>query len=326
MFTTTLILCAGLAFQATPPRQDSDLDLQQKLDAARFTYTAQSMTPVRAEKIDTLMRDLTTASGGRLEAQPAVATPNAVLFRGETDHSAMLHVDRNTGGFVFSRGFDGMRGDASTPDLPKQDVAVLAATAVLGDLGLMPAGLGREVIVEHVGGVNMGVHGEDGANQDFEKLVTVRFARVLDGLSVQGRGSRIVVNLAEQGRLFGLVHRWQGFDARPIEARDKLTVSEIRQIAQRRLAIAAGEAKDAQLESVEIVLFDDGRGVLEPALHVVTQMTYESIRTDEIGTETVETVQNPFDFYIPVLRDARAHYPFRADLQQNATARPMNDR
>lgn len=326
MFTTTLVILAGLALQTTPA-QDQDLSLQQKLDAARHTYTAPRVELMTAQKAQALAIDLTEKSGGRLEATPSVATEQDILFRGETDASALLHVDKATGGFVFSRGFDGMRGDNATPGLPAKTDSVQLAVSVLSDLGLMPTGLGQNVVVEHIGGVNMGVHNEDGTTDDFEKLRTVRFARVQDGLKVEGRGSRLVVNLAEQGRLFGLVHRWQAFQGREIGAAEKLTVDEVRELAARQIRIASGDAKSTTLESIELVLFDDGQGNMEPALHVVTQMTYASKEIDSVtGAESDRDVTNPFDFFIPVLRDSKANFPHTKDLAQRKIAQPMLDR
>ncbi|MEQ8763530.1 MAG: hypothetical protein RL885_06365 [Planctomycetota bacterium] len=323
MITTTLAILASLAIQTTPGQ---DLNIQQKLDAARHTYTAPKVQLMTAEKAQALSIDLTEQSGGRLEVTPSVDSATDILFRGETDRSAMLHVDKNTGGFVFSRGFDGMRDDNGTPGLPAKNTSVQVAVNLLNDLGLMPAGFGQSVVVEHVGGVNMGVHNEDGTTEDFEKLRTVRFARVQDGLKVEGRGSRLVVNLAEQGRLFGLVHRWQPFQGRALTAAEKLTVDEVREQAARQIRIASGDAKQATLESIELVLFDDGQGNMEPALHIVTQMTYASKEIDVTGAEIDRDVTNPFDFFIPVLRDSKANFPHTKDLAQRKVAQPMMDR
>ena len=105
------------------------------------------------------------------------------------------------------------------------------AARLLKDLGVMPGRVG-EMVLEHVGGLDMGVHRTDGTTELFKKLVTVRFSRQLDGLPVEGPGSRIIVRMGSGGELAGLIRRWNEFTSQPLAASDTLGMREIQTLAR----------------------------------------------------------------------------------------------
>ncbi len=175
------------------------------------------------------------------------------------------------------------------------------------NLAFLPAK--EERVVAHVGGMDMGVHRRDGSTDTYKKLVTVRFERKLDGLPVQG-ASRVVINLGEEGELTSLVLNWNKVEGRTLSSDELQDDIEIRGALESYLLANAKNAEKIVVKKSELVLYDDG-SVIEPAIYVVAQLSYNS------GTSAGQTqrYENPYDFYIPVLKDFKASYPFMADTK-----------
>jgi len=84
---------------------------------------------------------------------------------------------------------------------------------------------------------------------------------------------------------------------------------EIRRVIERRLLRTADQAGRITVQKAELVLFDDGRGVIEPAIYVVAAAQYP-------GPERADgDVEIPIDFYVPVLLKSMGYYPFRQDAE-----------
>ena len=62
--------------------------------------------------------------------------------------------------------------------------------------------------------------------------------------------------------------------------------------------------KDAikiKFNKIDLVLYDDGKGIIEPAYHIETQLFYKNKK---------DSYNEPFDFYVPILKKPHAFYPF----------------
>ncbi|MBI3365153.1 MAG: hypothetical protein HY033_09625 [Ignavibacteriae bacterium] len=141
-------------------------------------------------------------------------------YKGIKDPSAILNVNLRNGDITINKGMAVYRQDSSTKALPKGDAALRIAKEYLQKLNFLDEE--KNMVVAHVGGVNMGVHSEQGKGEVYEKFTTVRFNRMLNGIPVFGH-SRIILELAEEGSLHGIIRQWPPLSATPVKGESLLS-------------------------------------------------------------------------------------------------------
>ena len=93
------------------------------------------------------------------------------------------------------------------PQLPAKGEAISLAEHFLNDNKLSPRNK-NELKVVNVGGLrSSSVIDGKRAGPIIDKLVTVRYGRVIDNLPVVGPGSKIVVNLGNNGEVMGVIRQ-----------------------------------------------------------------------------------------------------------------------
>jgi len=261
--------------------------------------------------LDSRMRDLAERMGGSAEMpfntdDVARLDQTRMSMRNSEDPSAVFEYDRRTGNFLFNAGLMKMRDDSSTPDLPRQSELAELAQRHLQEFGLDVNT--REMNVAHLGGLNMAIPDGNGGSTVFEKLKSVRFERVMDGLPVEG-DTRLIVQLGEGGSLAGMVYQWPNFGrGQEISQRLMADPQDMQQQALETVQAMAADTERAWLTAVDLVLYDDGRGFMEPAYHVVLN------RMIDLGEG--EPAMIPYDFYLPVLSEPRAFFPFMEQAER----------
>ncbi|MEW6747291.1 MAG: hypothetical protein AB1486_31560 [Planctomycetota bacterium] len=309
----------GMTAASFANNNDPFAPLQSELQKVRFSY-ASNDSGLPGNETARIAQALCHAGGVQLERVALERVTPRVEYRSELDRSAIFELDTATGDLLFNKGYGNLRGEESTPNLPSPEIAPRLAIELLHELGVTPA-QASEMKLDHVGGVNMGAHREDGSTEIFQKLVTVRFGRMLDGLPVDGPGSRIVVRMSSGGQLAGLIRRWYEVSPRMLSASEMFSLAEIRTIAQACIAKASLDAVESEIKSAELVLFDDGHGVIEPAVYVTSQFTFQAYHKTASGGGELKTFTNPYDFYVPVLRRPQAQFPF----MNEGVPRPAGD-
>ncbi|HWR01649.1 MAG TPA: hypothetical protein VN371_07260 [Chlorobaculum sp.] len=239
-------------------------------------------------------------------------TGGRYVFTAENDRSAIFDIDPATGSFLLNFGLKKYTNEHSTLNLPSATQAPEIARKRLAETGQLPAN-GKEIVVTHVGGLDMAVAKYEFKPLTFKKLVTVQFGRVLNGLPVQGPGSRIVVNLGEDGVLAGLIRNWPEVQSKKVARSALKSNALIRKEIFQQLRTTAGDAKETFIRKASLVLYDDGRGVIEPAIFVVADARY-------VGPKNEPLVNNPVDFYVPVLKRPEALYPYMKSRNANPPA------
>ncbi len=308
---TTIVTALLLTSAIAAPAQAQSLT--EMINSANTSYNATETEAFSYSQTSLITSRLLEQSQMQMSASPMTVDGQA-FFHSASDPTAMLHVDTLTRSILFSKGTGDIGGAESTPALPTKEDAPALARTLLNELELAPAAA-QEMIVEHVGGLSMGVQSPDGEQQIFEKLRTVRFGRELGGQRVVGRGSRVVVQLGESGEMRGIVHRWNEVVANSIAPEAKLSAPEVRQMIRERLDSAASHAKSVEFTSAEVVLYDDGLGVVEPVIRVEVQLTIATETKDEKGDALQRDIVNPLDFFVPILRNPKADLPFVKDLR-----------
>lgn len=244
--------------------------------------------------------------------KPALLEDNRLALIGTEDSSASFEVDRLTGNFLFESGMSKYSGDYSTPNLPKDSQLEKLAMRTLEQYRLKVDP--NELKVAHIGGLNMSAANGKDKPEIYEKLKTIRYERVLNGLTVMG-DSRLVMHFGEQAELAGLI-----FQLPVIESAQKLppklirTPKDLQAQALEELSAMAKKAERARLTKVDLVLYDDGLGVMEPAYHLVMERM--------ILLDDDEPSMIPYDLYLPVSRKPIALFPH----MDNALFIPEDDR
>ena len=64
------------------------------------------------------------------------------------------------------------------------------------------------------------------------------------------------------------------------------------------------------MKFTDLVLYDHGNGVIEPAIHVVGDMHYEVKVVSGPTVGEIRRLDVPYDTFIPVLKSYKGHYPF----------------
>ncbi len=318
--TTAFVVPTLLAASTLAGGSQAPQSITEMINSANVSYTSTSTEAFSAAQTDEISGRLLSISKTPMAASPLTLDGQA-LFHSDNDPTAMLHIDTQTRTIVFNKGIGDISDHASTPALTTVEAAPQVAKSLLEELQLSPENA-DELRVEHVGGLNMGLEGADGETQVFEKVRTVRFGRELGGMKVIGPGSRIVVQLGQEGQMRGVVRRWNEVVSAPIAPESKFSAEQIREMITFRLAGAASEAQGIEFQSAEVVLFDDGKGVIEPAIRVEVELTFETEFRAEDGTTQQREVKNPLDFFVPILRNPKAEMPFTKDIRMNAVATP----
>ena len=220
---------------------------------------------------------------------------NLLLYRNPSDESGICYIDLTTGKIFFNKGMASYLDMGETPNLPKDAEAQMIAKTHLTTLKLYPS---TGVILHHIGGVGMAIHEEDGTDYDYSKMVVVYENRVLDGLQVVG-SSRIVTGLGTGGELVSLGWCWVDAPSVTIGASDILDGAGIRDRITTQLLEAFANADYIEVQEQELIYYDDGNGVIEPALKVMGIVTPQG-----------ETKSESLDWIVSILKTAHAIYPF----------------
>lgn len=304
-------LAVNYLASATPIRIEA-----QKL----HVYSVKRAKPLDDEALRATVKRVEENAGASLERISELKgnIENKAWFRSAKDPSAVLRIDTHSGDLLLNGGLASYSGEGDTPGLPEGDEAAKLALAQAEKLFPLPQR--EELVLAHVGGLNLGIHREDGTTALYRKLVNVRFNRKLGDLPVLGR-SRLSVQLGERGRLQGMVRRWPEVEAHEVRAEELLPSDAIAKSLEARLRGEAHGATRAVVKSTELVLYDSGE-VIEPAIHIVASLHYEVPVVNSRVVGERRRLDVPYDSFEPVLKSTKAHYPFQHSVE---AARAIHD-
>jgi hypothetical protein len=204
---------------------------------------------------DSIAQRIWEETGESLVLDEQAAEENFQVYK-TIDNSAICKIDRLTGD-VFYRKYNKFEGSA--PGLPGKGKARAVAQKYLMSLGMYKNEMNDAVINT----LNEAVY--DGqTTRTYEKMRVVTFTRKLGGIPVRG-ASRAAVMLGANGELEGLVVRWMPVKAKKIKG--KVARSQLRSHVKAKLNARKIE-NDVVVKKADLIIFDDGKGVMEPMLHV----------------------------------------------------------
>lgn len=267
-----------------------------------MAYQAVPVERVTQKRARNILQNFQEKSSAAMRFERVRNLKGRFLFTSSQDPSAVFDINRQTGSFLLNFGLKKYSNEGSTRNLPSSGNAPELARKYLEETGILPKNE-KEIVLAHVGGLNMAVAKDGKRKGNYKKLVTVQFSRVLNGMPVQGPGSRLLVHLGEQGSLAGMIKNWSDVKAVPVTKAEKKNDQVIQREIQDRLRRMAGQALDIKIEKSSMVLYDDGLGRIEPAMYVLAMARYEGP-----GREGV--VEIPVDFYVPFLKQPKALFPY----------------
>lgn len=225
-------------------------------DTALIKDTFKAVLPdLDFARADRIAQNIWAYTGESLVLDEQADEENAQVYK-TIDNSAICKIDRLTGD-IFYRKYNKFEGSA--PGLPSKGNAKGIAKRHLMALGLYKKGMGNPV----VNTLNQAVY--DGqTTQTFEKMRVVTFTRKLGGIPVLG-ASRAAVMLGANGELEGLVVRWM--DVKSQKVKDKIAKSQLKAHIKAKLNARKIES-DVVVKKANLIIFDDGKGNMEPMLHL----------------------------------------------------------
>ncbi|MEA3477564.1 MAG: hypothetical protein U9R60_05260 [Bacteroidota bacterium] len=236
-----------------------------------------ALTDVQIKEIGEMLIAYTN-SGLKLDDRYMDKVNGRFCFRGDDkgDSTANFDIDPVGGSFIFNKEIEGYYGEENTKGLPDEYYATILSEKHLEELGLLPEDFRENMTLVHLGGLRMATVGKDGLSAEYDKMVTVTYGRKLDGICVKG-ASRIVVNMGNYGELAGLVWNWPKLERKEVLAKNIIAPKNRRhQIGQQLQSLYANSnVESISINEVKIVLYDDGKGDIEPAMFVLGEVTQE---------------------------------------------------
>jgi len=234
-----------------------------------FIYRFQQTEPATIDTSRSYLKQfLPTETTARL----AIPEDNIVRYVSEKDVNTTFEHNVVTGDVNFSRNFSRYLGNF-VPKLPTPDAAVKVATEFLKQNRLLPANP-EELKVAHVGGLrttSVLATGKPGPVVD--KLVTISFARELNGVPVIGAGSKVIINVGDGGEIIGVSRRWRELD-KPVRltGNDILSEKEAVELSQRQILSEFGEKSRVEILQTQIAYFDNNGATLQPVFAFQTKV------------------------------------------------------
>lgn len=210
---------------------------------------------------------------GTSDLQVAHRTEDTIYLVSKDDSTRLEH-NLATGEFRFERGLSRYLGDFA-PKLPSRDEAVRASYDFLKQNGILPQRT-EELKLAHVGGLRaQGVVDGKNAGPIVDKLITLSYSRVIDGVPVVGPGSKVVVNIGEGGEVVSLAHHWREVQAtsrKAVSEKELLTDDEVYSLAKRQIMAEFGEDALFEIRGKGPAYYDNNGSILQPVMVLETQV------------------------------------------------------
>lgn len=281
--------------------------LQSLENTSLTTYKLNYGKKLIKEEANSLANKLTVSTRKSLNFEVLSYKANEIVtLQDANDKSANMEMDLTSGNFIYNGGMNEYLANGDTKNLVKSEQAATKAMKHLDDLGLKFNK--KEMVVAHIGGVNTATN-INNTSQIYKKLVTVRYNRVLNGIPVIG-ASRIVVKMGTDGNLAGLIYNWPDvISTTAVKSTELYNSTEINNQLDNKLKLIGKAGKNntkINVQKSNLVLYDDGKGNVEPAYFVEANMNYNTINLTNGKNDTNNV---PVDFLIPVLKNSQAEFP-----------------
>jgi len=280
---------------------EKDLGALNSESNAFFSYERESTKVMTDMQINNMAEKLVAYTNSRLRLEEAKMDKiDGRIFLGGREKytsTAYFDIDPTVQSIIFSKEMENYFGEGDSKGLPDRSHAPKLAEIHLEALALLPKNFETEMTLLHVGGIGMATIKENGLVADYEKLVTVFYGRTLDGLPVKG-ASRIAVRMGINGELVGLVRNWPELNKKALSSEDMIASQNRIDHLKRHLESLYDDSKveTVTITEANIVMYDDGRGTIEPAMFVLGEITQK------------DGFEEHADWMVPLLKSPRGRY------------------
>ena len=277
---SVVLLVAGYGFGESEVTFDGSY---VDVDTAVVKETFRGILPnLGFSEADVIVQDICAHTGSSLYLDEQ-KTGGDIQYYSTLDNSVNCKIDRKTGDIFYRKHVD---IDGPIPGLPSKTNAPALAKQHLKALGLYKNKMGDPIVTTIEEAFFNGQ-----VTVRYEKTRVVTFTRKISGIPVKG-ASRAVVMLGANGDLDGMFVRWM--DVKSEKITGKLAKSEMKAFLKSQLK-SRGEANSIRIKKSSLVLYDNGKGVIEPALVLEGEVTIEG---GTFGS----------NWMLPVLTDPKAEY------------------
>lgn len=229
-----------------------------------YLYELNPTVAVNTSSFPSMVRKLAGKSFTTLKQNQ---TPGGMRFT-SNEPTEFYEVNEGEGRFSFSKNLSRYMGNYK-PSLPEPKAAQQIATSFLRENKLM-AENPEEMHLIHSGGLRA----DDGNGAVIDKLITLTYGRVIDGVPVVGKGSKIVVNIGEQGVVEGVIRNWKAFSSKKeIDPPQIKNQAELEKEFQVMVSSQFGKESKAEIRRSYLVYFDNGGRFLQPVMAFETNVT-----------------------------------------------------
>jgi len=279
MIVVTLLM-GGILLSAQTSFDQSYVDP----DTAKAKETYEGiMANLSFSQADAIVQDICIHTGDNLFLDEQKSKKDSQYYR-TLDNGSYCKVNNTTGEIFYRKHTD--RDDAA-PGLPSKKNAVALAKKHLKALGLE-----KDKMIDPIVTTIETATYNGQTTEIYEETRVVTFYRNLGGLKVKG-ASRIVVMMGAYGELEGLFVRWMGVKANKIKG--KIAKSQLKDYIKSQLNSKHKEPLAMKVKKADLVLYDNGKGIIEPVLQLTGEVTTEN---GTFGT----------DWMVPVLTEPKAQY------------------
>ena len=238
--------------------------------ASLFIYPFEKSADADAVSTDRLTKQYL----GATDLQAVHRTEDTVYLASAKDDSVRFEHNLVTGDFRMDRGLNRYLGDF-VPKLPSTEEAVSAVSGFLKQNGILPRRT-EELKLAHVGGLRaQGTIDGKSAGPMVEKLITLSYSRMIDGVPVMGPGSKFVVSLGDRAEVVSLARHWRevNLDARKeVSAKEILTDDEVNAFAKRQILSQFGADALFEVRGKGMAYYDNNGSLLQPVVVLETQV------------------------------------------------------
>lgn len=237
-----------------------------------FLYSFEEMPAKSTDDSRKLIKEFLGESDFKNLVQSEEGT---VYFNSEQAINAHFEQDLKTGNFTFTKDMKRYMGDYA-PKLPGANEAVKMAETFLRDKNLYPKNQ-AEVKLVHQGGLRaQNVMDNGKAGPVIDKMVTLTYGRVLDSMSVIGPGSKLVVQIGENGEVMGLVNRWRTLNTsakKAVEPAAMISQREAEAQAKNQIAAEYGPNSSFTTKNAYKAYYDNNGNFIQPVYVFETTIT-----------------------------------------------------
>ena len=286
---------------------------------------------VRAENAFTYSfeapKELSVASAGRIAAQVmgaarvplTVTNQNIASFSSPEDASVYFEQDLSTGNLSFTKSMRKYYGNA-VPQLPSPEEADKIAREYLTKFNLMPLNQ-KEIQLVRKGGLRASsvIDGKKGGPV-IDKMITLSYGRVIDGIPVIGPGSKMVVNIGNAGEITGVIKRWREVSLSSktqLKPEQILSQTEAESELRKLMATEFGREATYEVKSSGRAYYDGNGKTLQPVFIFDTRVSLGQKNVEPFNYLALVNIQrNPIESVRPVI-DERAKASLKDPKVQN---------